>query len=179
MSMSPSALARQLSSMLVLAVYMCTAKPLLDAALGCVVRERGVRNTPAWQTQPMQTCHNPSRLRALLSADSKPASAAVVLSPGPRPHLPAPQTVNMPRTKSTGSAGIVHGRQRSWFGVTTPLAKSAVSVSAGKLSGWKGSCVTEGRMRYSQDRRFCTRGAVNAVPLQGAVQRGGSGRWAW
>ena len=61
--------------------------------------------------------------------------------------LPAPHIVNMPRTKSTGSAGIGSGLQRSWLGVTTPRLKSAVSCSAGKFSGWKGSCVTEGRMR--------------------------------
>ena len=62
-------------------------------------------------------------------------------------HLPAPQMVNSPRTKSTGSAGIAKGRQRSWLGVTTPASKEAVRVSAGKLRGWKGSWVTEGRMR--------------------------------
>ena len=41
----------------------------------------------------------------------------------------------------------------------------------GKLRGWKGSCVTEGRMRYSQDRRFCARGAVKAVPLRAGGAR--------
>lgn len=40
----------------------------------------------------------------------------------------------------------------SWFGVTTPCRKSAVSVSAGKSSGWNGSCVTDGRILYSQLR---------------------------
>jgi hypothetical protein len=45
-------------------------------------------------------------------------------------HLPAPQMVSMPRTKSTGSSGMLKGRQRSWLGVTTPWWKSAVSVSA-------------------------------------------------
>lgn len=45
-------------------------------------------------------------------------------------HLPAPQMVNNPRTKSTGSSGMAKGRQRSWLGVTTPWLKSAVRLSA-------------------------------------------------
>lgn len=62
------------------------------------------------------------------------------------------------------------------------LARAQVSQSSqgpgpgsghapGKLSGWKGSCVTLGRMRYSQDRRFCARGAVKAVPLSCSAYR--------
>ncbi len=53
----------------------------------------------------------------------------------------------------------------SWFGVTTPWRKSAVRVSVGKLSGWNGSCVTDGRMRYSQLRWFSPRGATKEVPV--------------
>jgi hypothetical protein len=68
------------------------------------------------------------------------------------PHLPAPQMVVRPRTKSTGAPGTGKGRQRSWLGVTAALVKSAVSVSVGNSRGWKGSWVTEGRMRYSQLR---------------------------
>jgi hypothetical protein len=76
------------------------------------------------------------------------------------PYLPAPHTVNSPRTKSTGSAcvGMGNGRHRSWLGVTTPRLKLAVRPSVGKSSGWNGSCVTEGRMRYSQLRCCCLHG---------------------
>ena len=69
-----------------------------------------------------------------------------------RARLPAPQTVNRPRTKSTKSVGTLKGRQRSWLGVMSARSKSPLNTSIAKSSGWKGSCVTEGRMRYSQLR---------------------------
>lgn len=62
-------------------------------------------------------------------------------------HLPVPHTVLSPRTQSTGSEGTGKGLQRSWFGVMVPPEKSAVRESLGKLTGWNGSWVTEGRMR--------------------------------
>lgn len=47
---------------------------------------------------------------------------------------------------------MARGRQRSWLGVTAAASKLLMMVSTGKSSGWKGSCVTEGRMRYSHVR---------------------------
>ena len=90
---------------------------------------------------------------------------------GAGPHLPAPQTVSSPRMKSVGSAGMGKGRQRSWLGVTTPCLKSAARPT-GKLMGWKGSCVTEGRIRYSQLRRFSLRppGGGRCSPAEAAAQ---------
>ena len=90
---------------------------------------------------------------------------------GVGPHLPAPQTVSSPRMKSVGSAGMGKGRQRSWLGVTTPCLKSAARPT-GKLMGWKGSCVTEGRIRYSQLRRFSLRppGGGRCSPAEAAAQ---------
>src|SRR5690606_22563731 len=75
---------------------------------------------------------------------------------------PLPATVYRPSTKSVGCAGSGSGSQRSCSGVTGPLPKSL--WRRGWSNGAKPPCIDAGRIRYSQLRRFCARGAVKAVP---------------
>src|ERR1700730_5464506 len=67
-----------------------------------------------------------------------------------------------PSTKSAGAAGSGRGSHRSWF--RDIGGACAGSSNRGCSKRWNGWCVTAGRMRYSQERRFACRGAVNAVP---------------
>ena len=75
---------------------------------------------------------------------------------------PLPPIVYRPSTKSAPPAGIGSGSQRNWSGVTGWLPKSL--CRCGWANGENGPCMAAGRIRYSQLRRFCARGAVKAVP---------------
>src|ERR1700679_1876171 len=77
---------------------------------------------------------------------------------------PLPPNVIKPSTKSVGSLGIGTGFHLSWVGVAGNssngvLRRNRLSI---RLNGrlW----AAEGRIRYTQVRRFSDRGAVNAVP---------------
>ena len=74
-----------------------------------------------------------------------------------------PAIVTMPSTKSVGDEGAGNGLQRNWFGVVGSALKSLTRSPASMRS--KGLCIADGRMRYSQERRFVPRSAVKAVPV--------------
>ena len=72
--------------------------------------------------------------------------------------------MNQPSTKSHVSANSVNaGKAPQRIGVGL-VGAVAVSVLCSE-TGLNADCATDGRMRYSHERRLCTRGAVNAVPL--------------
>ena len=75
-------------------------------------------------------------------------------------HLPDMQIVVSPCAKSTGSSGTENGCQRSWLGVSSECAGSALAPNlAGSMpsAGLKRELFTEGLIRYSQLLKFCLR----------------------
>jgi hypothetical protein len=74
---------------------------------------------------------------------------------------PLPAIVTQLSMKSVGSAGSGSGSQRSWFGGTSMSKRLTMRPSPMRRNG---PCIAAGRIRYSQLRRLCARGAVNAVP---------------
>mmetsp|Transcript_68169 Transcript_68169/g.215652 ORF Transcript_68169/g.215652 Transcript_68169/m.215652 type:complete len:204 (-) Transcript_68169:236-847(-) len=119
-------------------------------------------SVPCWGTIKK----SPSALQRQLSSIPVLAVYMWMANPSLDSGPPAPHMVVMPRTKSVFSSGsgIVGGRHLSWLGVAVARLKSATICSTGKLRGWKGSCVTEGRIRYIQVCWLSLRGTVNAVP---------------
>ena len=70
------------------------------------------------------------------------------------------QIVVSPCTKSTGSSGTENGCQRSWLGVSSECAGSAVAPNLAGLmpaAGLKRELFTEGLILYSQLLKFCLR----------------------
>jgi hypothetical protein len=61
--------------------------------------------------------------------------------------------------KSAGASGKGSGFQRSRFGDGAASSHGAVRTRPLSIRRNAG-CIAEGRMRYSQERRFCARGAV-------------------
>ncbi len=69
----------------------------------------------------------------------------------------------MPSTKSVGATGIGIGSQRNWLGVVATSSNGVERTIPFAIRSY-GRCMTEGRMRYVQVRRFRCLGAVNGVP---------------
>lgn len=69
-----------------------------------------------------------------------------------RYELPAPHTVYRPSMKSVGVSGISTGFHLNWVGVAELFdwSNSATSFPWMGTLGLKGSCVTDGLIRYSQ-----------------------------
>lgn len=83
-----------------------------------------------------------------------------IANPWRRKELPAPQTVYSPSTKSVGLSGTSSGLQRSWVGFVRlfDASNSLTSLSWAGTRGLKGSCVTDGLIRYNQlkiNKRNC------------------------
>src|SRR5262249_27435958 len=79
---------------------------------------------------------------------------------------PLPATVNSPSMKSRGSSwvGSGDGSQRSRFG-SASISSNGVPRSAPLPIRRNAGCRADGRIRYTQVRRFTPLGWVNAVPL--------------
>ncbi len=89
---------------------------------------------------------------------------------------PLPPRVHRPARKSVPGGGSGSGFQRSRLGSGTDSVKGAVRtapLSVRVNAGW----AADGRMRYSQERRLCARGSVNAVPLSCSAYSPSGARW--
>jgi len=114
----------------------------------------GAPHAYMWMARPVPDSAEPEPATVKrLDTQSRGAAA-----PSPPPPPPPPEA---------GSGG---GNQRSWLGVSTPASPPSAATLPkfpqieGRGAGTKGACATEGRMRYSHERRLRWRGTVKAVP---------------
>lgn len=77
---------------------------------------------------------------------------------------PLPPSVHRPASQSVPRSGSGSGFQRSRLGSGTVSVKGALRSRPLSVRT-KAGCAADGVIRYSQERRLCALGSVNAEPL--------------